>query len=72
MITLPSKFGASDHPACPNCGKLMSVVRRSPHAFSPDFEEQTLFCESCGHEMSRSVNGSGEVQNESEHPGDSL
>ena len=62
MITLQKEFGASDHPECPSCGQPMSVVRRSPHTFTPGFEAQTLRCMSCAHESLRSVDAAGNVQ----------
>ncbi len=42
----------------------MDVIRRSPHSFNVGFEEQTLHCEVCGHEISRSVDHSGKPQRE--------
>ena len=44
----------------------MSVVRRSPHTFSPGFEEQTLRSMSCAGESLRSVDAAGNVQREDE------
>lgn len=62
MITFTSTFGASDHPTCPGCSQAMSVVRRSPHASDRGFEAQTVRCQNCGYEISRTVNAAGVVR----------
>jgi C4-type Zn-finger protein len=54
-------YGADDRPACPSCGKDMHIIRRSPHPeHLGKYEVQTLFCSSCGHEETRSVDKSGQ------------
>lgn len=53
-------FGADDHPACPACGKPMSLSRRSPHPeYGSDYEIQTFSCSACGHEETRSSDKAG-------------
>ncbi len=61
MIEFSSTFGAADHPACPNCGEAMSVIRRSPSTAVPAFEIQTLRCQNCACEISRTVDSAGRI-----------
>jgi len=59
---MPTRFGACDTPACPQCKNPMSLTRRTPHPKRGyDFELQTFTCRVCNHEIERSADGLGEV-----------
>jgi hypothetical protein len=59
---MPSRFGATDTPACPKCRNLMSLTRRAPHPTRGyDFELQTFTCRICPHEMERTADRAGGV-----------
>jgi hypothetical protein len=59
---MPTRFGASDTPACPECKNLMRLTRRTPHPVRGNaFELQTFTCRVCQHEVTRSADRSGEV-----------
>jgi predicted RNA-binding Zn-ribbon protein involved in translation (DUF1610 family) len=59
---LPLRFGANDHPTCPECGNLTRLTRRAPHpADGVEFELQSFECRSCGREIERSAGQLGEV-----------
>lgn len=59
--TLSSTFGANHRADCPACGGTMSVIRRSPHATLSKTEVQTLSCNACDAEETRTVNRDGEA-----------
>jgi len=45
---MPTRFGASDTPRCPECKNLMRLTRRTPHPKRGyDFELQTFTCRVC-------------------------
>ena len=59
---MPNRFGATDTPACPECGNLMRITRRTPHpTYGYDFERQTFTCRSCQNEVERNADRLGEV-----------
>jgi hypothetical protein len=59
---MPTHFGASDTPTCPECKNLMRLTRRTPHPIhGNEFELQTFTCRACQHEMTRNADRSGEV-----------
>jgi hypothetical protein len=53
-------FDAIDRPACPYCGALAYLTRRSPH---PDhdlrYELQVFSCSACDHTIERIVDTNG-------------
>ena len=59
---MPTRFGATDTPTCPQCQNRMHLTRRTPH---PEFgcarELQTFTCGTCRHEINRSADVGGEV-----------
>lgn len=59
---MPTRFGATDNPVCPDCKNRMRLTRRSPHpSRGDDFERQTFVCRVCEHEIERDANVLGEV-----------
>lgn len=59
---MPTGFGATDQPTCPNCKDRMCLTRRGPHPTRGyDFERQTFTCRCCGHEVERDADLLGEV-----------
>jgi hypothetical protein len=54
-------FGVIDRPACPSCGELAFLTRRSPH---PDhdlrYELQIFTCSACDHTIERIVDANGD------------
>jgi hypothetical protein len=59
---MPTRFGATDTPVCPECKNLMRITRRTPHPeYGYDFELQTFTCRVCHHEIERTADLLGEV-----------
>jgi transposase-like protein len=59
---MPKRFGANDHPVCPNCKNYMSLTRRGPHPIrGAGFELQTFTCNVCQYEIKRDADRLGEV-----------
>jgi len=59
---MPTRFGATDTPICPECKNLMRLIRRMPHPkFGYDFELQTFTCRVCQHEVERTADRQGGV-----------
>jgi hypothetical protein len=53
-------FGAGDRPRCPQCGKTMSLSRRTPHSeLGASYERQTFTCYDCVHDIERSADMQG-------------
>ena len=59
---MPTRFGATDTPICPECKNTMRLSRRAPHPTRGyAFELQTFTCRSCQHEIERAADIGGEV-----------
>ncbi len=59
---MPTRFGATDTPICPECKNTMWLSRRAPHPVRGyDFELQTFTCRICEHEIERAADIGGEV-----------
>jgi hypothetical protein len=59
---MPTRFGVTDTPPCPECKNLMRLTRRTPHpVHGYDFELQTFTCRVCQHEVERTADRLGEV-----------
>ena len=52
-------FGASDKPACLNCGERMRLTRRAPHRDDLRYEQQVFTCSACDHTIERIVDAEG-------------
>jgi hypothetical protein len=66
---MPTRFGATDTPACPECKNLTRLTRRTPHPMRGyDFELQTFTCRLCEHETNRTADLLGEVPTIPEGP----
>ncbi len=60
---MPTRFGATDSPICPECKNRMCLTRRAPHpTHGYDFELQTFTCRVCRHEIEREADQLGEVK----------
>ena len=60
---MPTRFGATDNPVCPECKSRMYLKRRMPHpTHGYDFELQTFTCRVCRHEVEREADHLGEVK----------
>jgi hypothetical protein len=59
---MPTRFGATDTPSCPECKNIMCLTRRTPHPIRGHaFELQTFTCWVCKHEIERVADIGGEV-----------
>ena len=59
---MPTRFGATDTPTCPECKNIMRLTRRTPHPMRGyAFELQTFTCRVCKHEIERVADIGGEV-----------
>lgn len=59
---MPTSFGATDTPTCPECKNPMRLTRRMPHPNDGyNFELQTFTCRVCQHEIERNADRLGEV-----------
>ena len=54
-------YGADHREACPKCGDIVYVARRSPHPVVIEGEKQVLQCIKCDYETTRTVNKDGEL-----------
>ena len=60
---MANHFGVFDGAECPQCGKPLVVVRRSPDPeLGTKFEQQTLTCPACKHTLDRSVDRDGHLR----------
>jgi hypothetical protein len=59
---MPTRFGATDTPTCPECKNLTHLTRRTPPPkYGYDFELQTFTRKMCQHEVERNADRLGEV-----------
>ncbi len=58
---MPTRFGATDTPTCPECKNRMCLTRRTPHPkYGYDFEPQTFTRRVCQNEIERNADRLGE------------
>jgi DNA-directed RNA polymerase subunit RPC12/RpoP len=56
------EYNVYDCPACPRCGREMSLLQRLPHPARGDgFELQTFSCLECGHQIERTEDNTGRL-----------
>jgi hypothetical protein len=53
-------FGKNDLLTCPECGKEMRLIRRSPHPVHGEAYEAQIFACDDGHEITRSADMKGD------------
>jgi len=61
MSYRPSRlYGADDHPACPQCGEPMHIIRRTPRSeYGKNYERQAFLCSKCRNQVERSADRYG-------------